>query len=283
MPEGELNENLQDEVQEIETQEQDNIEEESDNTPNEIEEKARAMGWRPLEEFKGDPGKHIPADKYVERGLEKLPILQRNYENVTKELKDVKDQLQATKEYQEHIGKVSYERALKDIQQKQREAVEAGDVETFDKLEKQKEQAKDEYTPKQSEPASRESFDIQRERLELQRSILNWKKENSWYDKDRLLQTEADIILEQSKIENPGLTMSERLDLISREVKQNNPSKFQNTQPAKLPSLSGTKQSSQKVSKSWKDIPDNDREVAESWIKKGILTQEQYVKDYFGD
>ena len=46
----------------------------------EIEEKAVAMGWVPLEEWKGDPEQHRPADEFVARGEQILPIVKKTAE-----------------------------------------------------------------------------------------------------------------------------------------------------------------------------------------------------------
>lgn len=44
-----------------------------------VEERANRMGWRPLNEFRGDPAKWVDAAAFVARGEEQLPILSANY------------------------------------------------------------------------------------------------------------------------------------------------------------------------------------------------------------
>ena len=45
----------------------DDKEESLNNEPNPVETKAREKGWKPLEEFDGDPETFVPAKEYVER------------------------------------------------------------------------------------------------------------------------------------------------------------------------------------------------------------------------
>ena len=72
----------------------------------EVETRALAMGWQPKEQFKGDPSKWRPAEEYVQRGEELLPIVQaserrlrqenqlRQQVNVFQDLRDLLRQIQ---------------------------------------------------------------------------------------------------------------------------------------------------------------------------------------------
>ena len=52
----------------------------------EIVQKAREMGWRPLEQFKGDPDKWVDAEEYVSRGEHVLPIIRADRDRLRGEL-----------------------------------------------------------------------------------------------------------------------------------------------------------------------------------------------------
>ena len=52
----------------------------------EIEQKAKAMGWSPQEEFRGDPDKWIDAAKFVARGENIMPILKENLDRALEKL-----------------------------------------------------------------------------------------------------------------------------------------------------------------------------------------------------
>ena len=53
----------------------------------EIEEEARKLGWVKQEEWKGDPDKWRPAEEFVERGRNIVPIMRERLEKLEKELR----------------------------------------------------------------------------------------------------------------------------------------------------------------------------------------------------
>lgn len=59
----------------------------------EIVEEAKALGWRPKEEFNGDVEKWVDADVFVERGRHILPIVQENNRRLQDQLKQVTGKL----------------------------------------------------------------------------------------------------------------------------------------------------------------------------------------------
>lgn len=249
---------------------------EQESTKDSYEDQARAMGWKDLDEFGGDPEKHIPAEKFVKRGMEKLPILQKNYTEAQEKISKLEAESKDLREYMQHMSKVQYDRALKDIQAKQRVAVNDGDAEAYDALEKEKETIQQEYSPKKSESSN------QMRQIEEQEKLLNWNKVNEWYAQDQVLRMEADLVFRKLEASSPNMSLDDKLRLVEATVRDNNPAKF--TSPAQTPpKVAGTKQTKTESAKTWDQIPADDREKAAAWIKRGVLTKEQYVKDYFGE
>ena len=60
-----------------------------------IEKDARAMGWSPKEEWRGDPDSWADAKSFVERGRQIMPILQRNNERLLGTLRTAEARLQS--------------------------------------------------------------------------------------------------------------------------------------------------------------------------------------------
>lgn len=72
---------------------------------NEVEVKARELGWQPKEEFRGDPERWVDAAAYVERGETMLPLIKASNKRLndqvstlTRELGDTKTRLKASEE-----------------------------------------------------------------------------------------------------------------------------------------------------------------------------------------
>ena len=53
-----------------------------------VEQEARALGWVPKEEFRGEEDRWIDADTFVERGKHIMPILQKNNEKLQQQLRE---------------------------------------------------------------------------------------------------------------------------------------------------------------------------------------------------
>jgi len=63
-----------------------------------IEQAAREMGWRPKEEFRGDPTKWTDAATFVSRGENFIPILRKDRETLREENSEIKRRLDETAE-----------------------------------------------------------------------------------------------------------------------------------------------------------------------------------------
>lgn len=104
---------------------------------------ARSMGWRPKEEFRGDPDKWVDAQTFVDRGEHFLPILRANQkkletENATlrEEIRGVKsllsasqDAISALKEFQSVETKRQVAEVKKQLTERLRTARDDGNVE----------------------------------------------------------------------------------------------------------------------------------------------------------
>ena len=76
----------------------------------EVETKARTMGWLPKEKFKGPESSWVDAEQYVKRGEEILPILKANNDKLVQRVtqtetanNELREQLQAATEAIEEL------------------------------------------------------------------------------------------------------------------------------------------------------------------------------------
>lgn len=108
----------------------------------EIIAEASALGWTPLEKFKGDPERFIEADEFLERGQTLMPILKANNKRLQedsaatkRELGEIKSALAEAQtalkdfaEFNAESTKAAYERAVKDLKERRETAIEDGDL-----------------------------------------------------------------------------------------------------------------------------------------------------------
>lgn len=129
-----------------------------DETPVSTEERARAMGWRPLpadprnpqrDEYRGDPRRWTDAETFIEVGERDLPILRDQNRRMSERLarsdsaveklnRTVAEQADAVKSAVELATRADvrgYNRARDEMKQRQREAVANADPEAYDQIE----------------------------------------------------------------------------------------------------------------------------------------------------
>jgi len=106
-------------------------------TDDDIEAKARELGWKSAEEWVGDTSNHMPADKYVEV-QEKLlakadAASQKRIQALTADVRELK---QTISDLGDHLSKAdqrALERARAEVQSRMDAAVEEGDTAAYNK------------------------------------------------------------------------------------------------------------------------------------------------------
>ncbi len=178
---------------------------------------ATRLGWVPKEQFKGDPGKWIEADKFLERGKELLPFLRKNNESLSRsqqemyaELQKLRGELAATKQdmgtMQELHNEQLRERvaqARSDLLAQLKVAKREGDtdleVDLTDKLTQLTDAGK-ELDKKESEGKQEET------QLPPNPSFQAWQAKNSaWFGIDPAKTNQAVAVGHWVKSENPNL------------------------------------------------------------------------------
>ena len=259
------------------------INEEAIAAQQEIEGRAKNMGWIPKEEFRGNPDRWRPAEEYVKRADELMPIMKSQlgrYEGEITTLKTTIDKQTKTMEQlvkmSEGVGKREYDRAVADLKAKQFAAVKEGDAEEWQKLEDEKDklpkpdQIKFEAT---TAPATQPEYE-------------EWQAENDWYQKDEQMTLFADAYGDNLSKNNKNLKYSEFLKMVEDETRRAFPHKFTNPNRARAAAVdtgdtrSVTTDSGKK--KTYNDLPAEAKAQCNKWVKDGTFKKpEDYVKSYF--
>lgn len=170
-----------------------------------IEQQARDMGWRPQEEWKGNPDKWVDAQEFVERGEQILPILRANNRRLNDDLLTMRQnndrlsqELEATRSIVQNLEKhftESTERQLaeqrKALKAELRDAVEDRDVdrelevrEQLDQLTEAEREAKKKQQ-ENKEKLSKTPPKGGKTDPDIDPDFETWKKENPWFGEDR--------------------------------------------------------------------------------------------------
>ena len=236
---------------------------------------AKRQGWVPKEEFTGPEDKWTDAENFVKRGKEINAILRKDNEFLKREVAEMKSTMMEFKKFHAETEKRAYERAMSDLREQKKEAIAAGDGEKVlqvdDAIDELKTARKEEKAaapaPNQIDPA-----------------FIEWQEENKWFGKDTELTAEANLIGEVVKRQNPTLIGTEFLDEVTKRVKRMYPEKFTNANRNKPNPVEGsTAKPAGQRGKSFNDLPPEAKAACQKFEKQGLMTKEQYLKEYFGE
>lgn len=255
---------------------------ETDEAQQKIEARARAMGWTPKEEFKGDPAKWRDAGEFVERGENLLPLVKAQNKRLEREVAELK---QTTREFAEHLSKTeqrAYERAIADLKQQRKDALAAGDGEAFEKVDDQIDKLKREAEAKAAKRADKQADDGP------DPVYTEWESRNPWL-KDSELSDYAEFAAQKLRQSGEKATGAEFLDLVAAKVKAQFPTKFTNPRRETAQAVEGAAPGRRGSGKTYADMPAEARSACDRMAKNGFGGDEKamakfkadYVKQYF--
>lgn len=233
------------------------------------EAEAKELGWRPKEEFSGDDTRWIDAETFIKRGEDMMPLLKATNAKLKRELDTIKKDLKRATAHFEGAEKRAYDRALSDLEQKHREAVEAGDVKTAEATVKELRDLRPTET--------KAPEDVKQE---VQEAMDSFREENPWYDKANLasaseLEINArlyyDRMVDRNIEKTKEMAPADFFAMISNLTHEKYPQlKAKREKPASAVS-GGTAGRQRGSSKSWDGLPDTARRQFQKFIDRGIL------------
>lgn len=235
---------------------------------NEVEEKARAQGWVPKDEWQGT-GKWRDAETFLDRGelFEKIDSQRRK-------LRELEDNQKAFATHLETTKKAAYNDALKALRQEKKDALIEGDpdkvIEVDERIaELREEQAKAAVEQKpQTNAEAAAAFEA-------------WHSRNTWYaPENRAMKVFADSVGMQlgDEVRAGRMTPAEVLKEIETQVRKEFPEKFTNPNRAK-PGAVEAGSNRGVSSKEQYALSDDERNVMNRLVKSGIITKEKYIAD----
>jgi len=198
-----------------------------------IEKEARNMGWVDEDEFKGDPDKWRPAEEFVDRGKNIMPILKENLDRLTTKIEGLEKSNAADKatfaKYQEFASKAEerafkkaeseYKKEISNLKRDLKSAAKAEDWDKFDDLEKD--------IGSLEKPTPPEKIETPAEQPEAP-EFVEWKVANSWYGESMEKSIYADSIANFITATKPGITGKAFFDEVDRQVAEKFPEKEKN-------------------------------------------------------
>lgn len=205
-----------------------------------MEAEAHGQGWRPLAEYRGKPGAWKTAKQFLEDGRNYLPFVQKEnrvlkeqigrmgteMEGLRTEMTQTRKDMEKLLDFSRKANQSGYDRAVKELKDRQREAVAAGDTTTFDAIEGQLEEMADARAESVEERQEPEPQPQPNPGVTLPQEYQDFIAENPWFNTDRVLNSA--MIAEHNAIieESPGMTLFDQLEKAKEAVVARFPKKF---------------------------------------------------------
>lgn len=264
-----------------------------------IEEKAKSIGWLPKEQFRGDPDKWVPAEKYIEKGENFIPFLQADKRRLEgalsatnqkvsaleSSLREATETIEALKEFRTELNKERVEEAREQLVGGIKAAREAGDVEGEERLREKLAETRQalKETTKVTETKPIEKGPDPMESPEWKDFVAN----NPWWSEDPVMRA-ASVALGQdlaAKGKLDGLSPTARFAAIAQATKE----RFGQTEERRDSKVEGTRGGGtqrQEKGQGFMDLPADVKDGCARFEarlvgpKKAYKTVEEYRKSY---
>lgn len=230
-----------------------------------MEQKALEQGWRPKEEFNGDPDSFIDAAEFVRRGE-----LFSKIEHQSKELKQVRQALEALKDHHSKVKETEYKRALASLDSARKQALADGETERFFALEEKIEEVKAERAEFDAELKSVPTQDVQQPPAEF----VNWVNQNKWYENDKAMRAYADRLGAELAASYPPATV---LQMVEKEIKKEFSHKFTNPKSSRPMAVEPAGRGGGK-SDNFQLTPD-ERDIMRKFVRSGVMSEKEYIAE----
>lgn len=268
------------------------VENEAKSTTEQIEKEARTFGWVPREEFRGSDSEWADAESFVKRGKEINPILRKNNELLLKKLDQATLEMAEVKKAAKEFEKFQREAAdrkvkeitnqLEELKQARKEAITANDGDSVVAIEDQIDTLKADKVAAQQEAKEPVKEEPKQSEQVLDPLVVTWMDENPWFGADRRMTVMADEIGKELNLKSPHLRGKDFFDALNEELKEVFPEKLgKKERPNPVEGNSrGSSRPSTGGAQSYKNLPSDAKQACDRFVKQGLMTQEQYVKDF---
>lgn len=194
-------------------------------TAADVETRARAMGWKPQEEFRGNPADWRGADEFIRRGEQELPVLRERYraqerqivalragqDESTSVIKDLTERFRTADER-------AYKRARAELQKERDAAIEVGDKAAVHRADAELAEL-DETKPKAAAAAPAVAAAPAAAVAVPHPEAIAWHQRNPWYQSDPVL-TQAALRAHHELLNTePDLSVGENLERVTQSLR----------------------------------------------------------------
>lgn len=240
--------------------------EEGSEVLSEAEQQARAAGWRPKEEYQGDPEKWVDAGEFVRRGqlFEKI-----NHQH--REIRELRKAVEGLVDHNRKIEETTKTRLIAELKAAKKMALDEGDTAAAVEIDERIYDAKIELKEAKAQSTAQAAQDIDP-------AYWDFTQSNPWYTKDRAMTAFADQL--GMELAQQGVPLAKVYDTVAKEVRKEFAHKFQRTA---TPAASVESSDAGKGKTTSKFQPSaEERSMAKMFARMGIMKEDEYYAQLTG-
>jgi hypothetical protein len=230
-------------------------------------ERARAAGWKPLEEYKGPPGKWKDYKAFNDVGDRITKTLQSK---ITAQEATIKRLIES----QAVIIEQAKAQALEELGAQKREAIREGDVAAVDELDKK--------IAAVTEKHERVKVAPEQHLPQVEQATIDFIEENkAWFQKDQAMTQFASMSEYMERQLDPDADQSVILDRVKKLVVQRFPDKFpqqQRQRARSAPTVESGGLAPRGAEVSFEGYPDEVKRIADFFERTGAMTKKAYFE-----
>lgn len=231
----------------------------------EIEQAAMAKGWRPKEEYTGDPERWRSPEVFL--ALDE-PL--KRIEHQSKELKQLRQALEAFKEHHTKVEASAFDRAIKSLQVERMAAAEEGDTVKVLKVQEQIDLVKDQ----KAEHAAQAKQPVVQDVPALNPEFIAWHEKNSWYQSNKAMTAVADAY--GKELAEKGYTPAQVLRQVEERVREEFPQKFSNSNTKRPMAVEPSNRGGAAKDTVDVSMTETERDIMRKIVRSGVMTEKEY-------
>jgi len=254
------------------------------------EKRARVMGWRPREEFKGDPDKWVDAVQFAENADKSLPLAKAEArralelaERSAAEAGQLRETVKRLTAFNAKIEEDAYNRAREQLRRELIEARHSFDadkeLQVEDQLRALDYEQRTRATPQQREPEPAAP--------RVDPEVAGWLEDagKTWGKNPRAVQV-SQVVAQELRNNGEDSTGVAFLEKVKHSMRKEFPQFFDGMTNERRsnppPVASGAGAAPRSKGKTFADLPADAKQACRDYVNRKYMTEAQYVKEYFG-
>lgn len=231
---------------------------------------AQEIGWRPKDQWNGDPEDWVDARTFLRNGefMGKIHNLNRQNKDLHTAVHDMKNMLSSAE-------KKGREAAIAELKTSKVEALRHGDYEKVADIDERIAEAKADAVTAKTEVPNDPYVTYAQE---------VWFEGNKWFAEDAELREEFETVI-RGKIgadvaKGKATDPEEAFKYATSRIKKMYPEKFQKPKEAQqsVASASGTTRPSGKKGPSWGDLNEEQAKIGNNFVRQGVFSKAEYLE-----